>query len=447
MKTFNFFRKLWLGLGFLTLWMTMQSAQAAWWEFGRAENEPVITELKFNKVDAFRVEDRLTIGKDELEQGAVVIRGRAEIGKGTIGAVELTLDAGKTWTKAVLGDRGMFTFELKPELQQEYQFSVRALTTTGAMTDAEEHAFKLVFSSESAADEVKKTFAALLDAYRNENKSAFMRLVSPDFEGIVSALEDALSDDFRFLDNIRIEPNITRLAPAGKNFDLYFTFNRSVTGARSGQVVRDSAATTMTFERTAEGFKLSRMAAPLIFGVSNPEDVATSVTGESVGKSVLALNPKTGAAATSTQGKNVGTAASMTNSKQLVYNNTGPGILWYSQSFDFDTESVRTEAAQASPPINGDFAVFGDNFHITTKAGVLMAVMGNQSIDTVAEAPAAGYSSYATWNGYKITGAAARTFAFKLPGGVYAVVEFTSLNVGSRTAVFKYKVSESGRTF
>jgi hypothetical protein len=121
--------------------------------------------------------------------------------------------------------------------------------------------------------------------------------------------------------------------------------------------------------------------------------VATSVTGESVGKSVLALNPKTGAAATSTQGKNVGTATSMTNSKQLVYNNTGPGILWYSQSFDFDTESVRTEAAQASPPINGDFAVFGDNFHITTKAGVLMAVMGNQSIDTVTEASAIRWKS------------------------------------------------------
>lgn len=274
-----------------------------------------------------------------------------------------------------------------------------------------------------------------------------MRLVSPDFEGIVSALEDAISDDFRFLDNIRIEPNITRLAPAGKNFDLYFTFNRSVTVARSGQVVRNSAATTMTFERTAEGFKLSRMAAPLIFGVSNPEDIATSVTGESVGKSVLALNPKTGSAATATQGQTVGASASMTNSKQLVYNNTGAGILWYSQSFDFESESVDSEAAQASPPVNGDFAIFGDNFHITTKAGVLMAVMGNQTIDSVTEAPASGYNAYSTWNGYKITGAAARTFAFKLPGNVYAVVEFTSLNVGTRTAVFRYKVTQSGRTF
>lgn len=84
-----------------------------------------------------------------MEQGSVVIRGRAEIGKGSIGAVELTLDAGKTWVKAELGDRGLFTYELKPEMQREYQFAVRALTTTGAATDAEEHSFKLVFSSES----------------------------------------------------------------------------------------------------------------------------------------------------------------------------------------------------------------------------------------------------------------------------------------------------------
>lgn len=447
MKTTSMLRKLWLALGFMALWLAFMPAQAAWWEFGRNDNDPVITELKFNKVDALRAEDRLIIGRDELEADRITVRGRAEIGKGSIGAVELTLDGGKTWVKAVLGDRGIFTYAFAPEIQREYQFAVRALTTTGAASNAEEHAFKLTVSPETAADQVRAAFLAMLQAYTTENKSAFMRLVSPDFQGIVSALEDAVADDFRYLDNIRIEPRIGRIAPFGGNYDVYFSFNRSVTSTRSGQVLRDSAASSMSFQRTAEGFKAWRMAAPLIFGVSNPEDVATSVTREAVGTNVLTLDTRTGTAGTTPQPSVVAAASSGARTKQLVYNNTGPAILWYSQSFSFDTESVSSEAAQASPPVNGDFAVFGDNFHITTDPAVQMAVMGNQSIDSITEAPATGYSSYATWSGYRITNAAARTFAFKMPGNVYAVVEFVSLNAATRTAVFRYRIAKSGRTF
>lgn len=427
------------------LGLAAHPAFAAWWEFGRNPSEPVVTELKFNKVDALRVEQKMLLGLDELERGGVlIVRGRAEIGKGTIGAVELTLDGGKTWFKAALDERGFFTHEFKPEPQREYGFAVRALTVTGASSDAEAHAFLLSVSNETAVDQVRRAFLALLDAYSRENRSAFMRGISPDFDGIVSALEDAVSDDFRYLDNIRIEPNIARIVPFGGGYEVYFTFNRSVTSTRTGQQLRDSAATTITFQRSAEGFKVSRMAAPLIFGVSNPEDVATQVTGESVGKPVLVLDPRSGQAATVPQTQTV-TTASAAVTKRLTYNNTGAGILWYSQGFEFDTESVVSEAAQASPPQNGDFALFGDNFHITTAPAVQMAVLGNQPIDSLTEAPATGYASYSTWPGYKITGASARTFAFKLPGNKYAVVEFISLDKNTRTALFRYRIARNGR--
>ena len=446
MSILHLIRRLqWAALACL-LGLAAHPAFAAWWEFGRNPSEPVVTELKFNKVDALRIEQKMLLGLDELERGGVlIVRGRAEIGKGTIGAVELTLDGGKTWFKAALDERGFFTHEFKPEPMRDYGFAVRALTVTGASSDAEAHAFVLTVSNETAVEQVRRAFLALLDAYSRENRSAFMRGISPDFDGVVSALEDAVSDDFRYLDNIRIEPNIARIVPFAGGYEVYFTFNRSVTSARTGQLLRDSAATTITFRRTGEGFKVSRMAAPLIFGVSNPEDIATQVTGESVGKPVLVLDPRSGQAATVPQTQTV-TAASAAATKRLTYNNTGPGVLWFSQGFEFDTESVVGEAAQASPPVNSDFAVFGDNFHITTSASVQMAVLGNQSIDSLTEAPATGYASYSTWPGYRITGGSARTFAFRLPGNKYAVVEFISLDKNTRTALFRYRIARNGRT-
>jgi hypothetical protein len=33
------------------------SVQAAWWEFGRADSEPTITDLKFNRADVLRAEE------------------------------------------------------------------------------------------------------------------------------------------------------------------------------------------------------------------------------------------------------------------------------------------------------------------------------------------------------------------------------------------------------
>jgi len=446
MSIVNLIRRLQLAALACVLGLAAHPALAAWWEFGRNPGEPVVTELKFNKVDALRIEQKMQLGADELERGGVlIVRGRAEIGKGTIGAVELTLDGGKTWFKAALDERGFFTHEFKPEPQRDYGFAVRALTVTGASSDAEAHAFVLSVSSETAVDQVRRAFLALLDAYSRENRSAFMRGISPDFDGIVSALEDAVSDDFRHLDNIRIEPNIARIVPFAGGYEVYFTFNRSVTSSRTGQQLRDSAATTITFQRTGEGFKVSRMAAPLIFGVSNPEDIATQVTGESVGKPVLVLDPRSGAAGTATQGQTVAGAASAAQTKRLTYNNTGPGVLWFSQGFEFDTESVVSEAAQASPPQNSDFALFGDNFHITTSASVQMAVLGNVPIDSLTEAPATGYTSYSTWPGYRITSGSARTFAFRLPGNKYAVVEFISLDKNTRTALFRYRIARNGR--
>jgi len=421
---------------FLCLALVGLNAQAAWWEFGRSDGEPVITDLKFNKVDTARAEDRVVLTREDLEQGVITVRGRAEVRRGLIGLVEYSVDGGHKWLKATLGDRGLFSFDLRPELEREYDFRIRALTTTGQVSDQEDHSFFLMISALNPQDGVRQAFMQLLRAYMDENRSAFMGLVSRNFEGNETALDDAVTDDFRYLDNIRIEPNIARVAQFDQTYEVYFTFNRSVQ-TRSGAMLRDSAATIAGFVREGEGFKLSRMSAPLIFGISNPEEIATSVTTQSVGSNVITLDPRTGEA--STQAQTATVSGSSVNSGTIISNITSQ-ILF--EGFDFDADDETTETA---PPPNGDIAFArggGGIFVLYFKGGVEFQQVGG-TIDSVTSAPAAGYM-----NQPEINDPSTGVYILKLLGNKYAVIEITSITPGGQpdmgTVTFRYKYQPNG---
>lgn len=272
------------------------AAQAQWWNFGRADDEPRITELKLNAVDATRFVDSVVMSREELSNGLIVARGRAEVSRGTIGIVEYSTDGGQSWKGATVGDRGLFTFELRPEIERPYRFIVRAVSTAGRQSRDEDHSFRVEVKGENTTDGVRRAFLRLIELYQAENRTELMRGVSDFFEGNPISLEDALRNDFSNFDNIQVQPNISRITTLGGIYEVAFTFNRQVYSVRNGRALRDQAASTMAFRREEGGFKLVRLAAPLIFGVSNPVDVATTVTQQSVGQPVLTVNPSTGTA-------------------------------------------------------------------------------------------------------------------------------------------------------
>lgn len=415
---------------FVTL-LLAPAAQAAWWEFGRSDSEPVVTDLKFNRVDVARAEDKVVLTREDLDSGGITLRGRAEVRRGLIGLVELSLDGGQKWIKASLGERGAFTHEMRLDMEREYNFRIRAITTTGQKSDEEDHSFLLKITAANPQEEVRQAFLQLLQAYMQENRSAFMRLVSNDFEGNETALEDAITDDFRYLDNIRIEPQISRVAQFDKSYEVYFTFNRQVQSVRSGQTLRDSAASTVGFVREGDGFKLSRLAAPLIFGLSGASEIATSVTGQSVGTTIITLDPNTGTAATGTQGALPGgSSASVETGSATLFASNNPCT-----AFEFDGGNTYPGQNCLGAFPEGDLRVESNLMFLQT--GNQAQLLGS-SFDTTNQAPASGYSS----GPFGIS--AGQVYAFQLLGGKYAILGITSVtdlggatfNIGIR---YKYQ--------
>ncbi len=414
---------------FLATFLSCAGAHAAWYEFGRESGEPAISSLRFNSVDASRLDDTMVLGPEDLQNGVIVVRGQAEVGRGEVGLVEFSLDGGKTWNPATLADRGLFTWEFRPEIGRNYPFRIRAVSTTGVSTGAEDHDFHVLVTSADGVAEAKATFKKLLELYQAKDRTGFMKLVAESFEGDASALDDALAGDFRWLDSIAIQANITRVVSNTGLFELYFTYNRQVRSTKSGQFYKDSAASVVGFRRGTGGMKLVRLSAPLIFGVSDTGSVATSVTGQAVGQNVLNVDPTTGSTSTQTQSQTQPQTSASTVQ-------TGTRTLVGMQSYNFDTDTITNEFF---PPTQGDFIL--EWTQMILRAGVLGQQIAGP-FNAVTTAPATGYGA-----GPLNNVAAGNVYAFHLtPGTKYAIIEIISSTPGPMggTVSFRFKYQPSG---
>lgn len=406
---------------------------AGWWIFGTAADVPEISELKFNRVDVERVGDELLMGKDDLDLGRIIVRGQAEVQEGSIGRVDVSWDGGKTWNKASLDKNGLFNSEFKPDTGREYEFRIRSITTTGKKNDPEEHAFTVVFGEATGTDAVIAVFRQMLRAYMGGNAHDFMQFVADDFEGDRLALEDAIDDDFRYFDNIRIEPNIMRVVQFDNHYEIYFTFNRSLQSVRSGKLLRDSAATSMSFVRAGGGLKLADMAAPVIFGVSDPTETATSVTEESVGKDIIKVD-EDGNASTSPQGETVSSGAGAVVGSAILHQDFGPPPV--QEGFLFENDEV-VDLNAPSPDFDFSFTGLGMDF--TLNNGSQGQDLGAHALDDIRQVPTSGYSTA------PLSATIGHVYAFQLANGNYAILQVTGLVPGSSLS-FDYKYQPNGGT-
>ncbi|MBF0252660.1 MAG: hypothetical protein HQL29_02490 [Candidatus Omnitrophica bacterium] len=325
-------------------------ADAAWYNFASQEGVPEINELRVGPVSLESLPDLLVLSADDLEGGKLVFRGKADIYEGTIGAVFISFDGGENWEKVNFSNDGSFNYEFTPVTAQEYKVCIKAVATTGKTSDYESDIFPIMVSNEHGEDEVRRVFNSLLKSYMNEDQTTFMSFVSDDFEGDLGALEDAIDDDMRFFENIVINPTISRVVKQGAEYELYFTFYRRLENASSGGILTDSSSSFMRFKKNEDGVKLVAMAAPLIFGVSNTEEVATTVDGDSVGQEVIVVNSDTGQASKVTQqdtveetvgGEVVEGSETLTCEYDLAHGDadSGEGFSFESQSISDDTSS------------------------------------------------------------------------------------------------------------
>jgi hypothetical protein len=268
------------------------TGQAKWWIFGKSAEGIRINYLYMNRISFDNsIDPDITLFRSGLIDGNIVIKGRASVSKGSIGAVQITTDNKETWHRAKLARNGSFEFAFMPRTDEIYKIYIKIMDTTGRTNDVDATYKKVKVVDQDISGLVRKTLQKLFESYQEQDISRFMRYVSPRFEPDETLLDTAVRKDFNAFDYIQIQYVINTIAMGGKGRAyVSINYNRSVVSARTGTALSDHGLTEFVFTMENAVPKLARVKNPLLFGLSDASNIATGSVNSGSNNPILLVD-------------------------------------------------------------------------------------------------------------------------------------------------------------
>ena len=246
-----------------------------------AETKESLIEIKNLSINSIAFDDssrRISVVKDLLPNGKLVVKGKVVVSDGKIANLDISLDGRETWQPITWKKDGTFQHTIPAEINREYAIYVRAKDGEGRTNDIQATG-KLVWVSDRKMQSlVKETMDKLFDAYKAKNSRAFMALVSPDFAGDDILLVRAIRKDFTALDSYDIRYSLSNTAVDSRGrVAATVTYNITVTTTKttSSNVKKIDGTTQLVFKFSDQGLKLYNMKRPVLFGFSDADNITT----------------------------------------------------------------------------------------------------------------------------------------------------------------------------
>jgi roadblock/LC7 domain-containing protein len=414
----------------ITLMFVSSGLNAKWWIFGKSKDPVNIKYLYINNISSDEAGSKIKVFKKSLQNQMLVLKGKVKSGKGEIGSIRITLNNKETWTDAKFAKDGSFNYSFKPEIGKTYIMFLEAMDTSGKTNNVDETRKEIIVSDEDPLKEVKKALDEMFLAYKTEKIKKFMAYVSNDFLGDSVMLERAVRDDFNALSNIRMRYVINNISAGSKGrIFVSIKYNRMVFVNKTGASSTDSGNTEMVFENKEGKLQLYSMKRPLIFGLSDADNVAT---GTVIGETEELIITNTG---------EVSTGGTISNSKTLTGSKTNDGndLLSYNFSDDATYSESGNAPGDVTKIINGDIAFY--TFHIisSTPNNTKIKYFPGKNINTLTSAEVTNLSGYTTTitNPSSTTGNTYGVYS----GGEYHAIEIVSFSAPfpPYTVTFKVK--------
>lgn len=410
------------------LCMTFTSvAEAKWWIFGQANEEVTINYLYLNDIPYDESGQKLTVYRDMLTGGEIILRGKARIDKGKIGGASVSLDNRATWNEAQFSSDGSFEYRFRPEIGKTYIMYVEVIDTAGKANDIESTRKEVIVGEGSFQKLMRETLDTMMAAYRDEDPAAFMSHVSEDFVADPSVLDRAIRRDFAIFDNIDLRYTLNNVASGSDGLFVAITFNRKLTSTRDGKTYTDKGVTEFVFRLTDKGPKVFSMKFPLIFGLSDSDEIATGTVNTGNNEPTIVVT-NDGSITTIP----FSDAVNGTTSEESVESGVNIAVTFGQEAggmhgpagFDF-------VAGEVGYMGTGDPVAFGITGGDETsgawtflQTGYVVSDLGSVTLNSVNQAPESGYGTEVA-GGYLLPG---HTYAFSLPNGTYALMEVKSVS-------------------
>jgi hypothetical protein len=426
---------------FFIISFSISIAGAKWWIFGQSEEMPEFRYLYLNGVPYEETGRSTTFYRDNLPGGMIMLKGKASIQDRKIGLVQVSIDGKNTWLDARLSQDGSFEYGFRPEAGKTYQLYIRAVDTTGKANDVEK-TFKEVNVAEiNIQTVVRYVLDNLISAYKSEDPKRFMSLVSDDFVGDKVNLDRAIRKDFTNFDNIDLRYTLNNVSSDSKSkIYISLNFNRMLTSVKSGRTLTDNGMTEFILKLDQKYPTIYSMKWPIIFGVSDPQDVATGSVQQASNQQIIVVNTKgdvsTKPASEAQKQAQSGSSTPIISKNVTINIAAAPPP----QSYDFATETLAVGLVAGDI---GFFAAPAPGPRITLKNTIKLKYIGVKTVDSITEVD--DQNTYALYGPPGPTAVQGQSYALYLANGKYVAMEIFA--VGGATVTIRYKYQPNGTRY
>ncbi len=398
------------------------SADAKWWIFGKSNDEVGFKYVYVNKVSTDETGPKIKIFKETLgTDGLVKITGKAAVGKSAVGSVRISLDDKASWAEVKFADNGTFEYSFKPEAGKTYAMLLEVTDTAGKTNKVEDTRKEITLSEESIQAKVKETLDAMFDAYNKESLTKFMGYVGDDFAGDKAILERAVKRDFDALSSINLRYTVNNIAAGaqGRVF-VSVTYNRLVFVNKTGATSTDTGSTEFVFSSNEGKLSLFSMKQPLMFGLSDADNVATGfVLGNTA--AALTLNES---------GDLGGGTIAISCSGNMPTMHT---LYFFTKE---QSGCHPQDDAMQTPTVMADMIIY--NTAIEPHNGLLAKTFTGRALSSLTDAEVRDPAGYAGTNPYTVS--PGNSYGISI-GGKYYAIEFTLLpaSSGAQNTSFKLR--------
>ena len=417
--------------------------EAFWWLFGKSVNQVNLSYLYINGISYDESGENITLYQDLLKEGLVNIRGRARINKGRIGSVRVSIDGKESWEQAELSEDGAFQYYFRPQIGEEYEIYIEAMETAGRTNDIEETYKVVTVSQKNYQSVIAERIAEMFNAYMQRDATKFMEYVSWDFIGDDVVLEQALYQDFNNFADIDIRYNIVNQVVSDEGrFTTVLEYDRRLIATNDAQTLSDSGLTKFSFKLEDNGPMLYSMSHPLIFGLSDADNLGSGVINSAENAEIIAVDDSGNIA--------------LKDISEIVSNNpedNSPGEIYESgtitlenkngnQGYSFSDGAIL--AVSGPSPTNVDFYTGEGLIWLPVEVGFYY--LNESNIDNVTEVPAADSGEYIPGDTLMV----GECYALLLRDNTYVVISYEEeelIQEGDDSYLrseFRYKYRDDG---
>lgn len=378
----------------------------------------------------------------DLRSGGVEVTARLSTVE-RIRTLLISEDTGRTWTELPVNADLSYRFSPMAEKRYELMLKIKTVDSEEAVIPFFPNVTAIIYRNISYLDLVREAVTKIANAYESQNTADFASLISRDYLGNRVFLEEGVRFDFDMFTDIRLKIFIDRIEQRG---DLYVAdthWEKSQSPRKTGLQQMTTGKTTMIFSLEEGQLKIKNLRGNLIYATLSPEIAEASGLSQTIVEEIRVAqferNPvQPGAGETENSG-GVSSSNIQTGTFTLTQQDTHPGaVVGWAQGFNFS--SYQVQPLLPGPDISQDFANWDGN--LTVKAGNGIVLIGSVDINSVKEAPLSGYDT-------QLGGSEGNTYAIKLSGGTYALVQVTSFvwtcpTNCPQTTTFRYKHQKNG---